>query len=542
MQQLTPTTNYNVAIYCRLSVDDGTSLAESVSINNQKRILENYVKENNWKIYDYYCDDGYSGTNFNRPEFTRMILDIEQGNINMVITKDLSRLGREYLKIGFYIDEYFPDHNVRYIALNDNVDTLNKDDELIPFKNIINEMYAKDISRKIRFSTQNNIKKGIDNKTAIPCYGYMYLKNDKRVINKDTAPVVKMLFNYYKSGYSLKQIANIFEKQKILTPMAYAKSKFNYDYDVNDDNKYKWNLTVLQRMISDTAYIGTLTRGKTISRFKSKHQTKASKDEVYTFENKFEPIIDLDTFYECQRLREKFINQRNNRTEMAYTKICYCGKCGNKLRFKSDVKKNGVYERLTCRTPYEEEKGTILVSDLEEVLKNELMDLKEKILLHEDEFIKLSENFKINENDILKNSQINETINSLKMEKSKIDLYIKKAFEQYSLRLLPEDTYKMMIKNYKIRQESLDNDIKEITSSIKNVDTIDYQYESKKILEVLQSLPLDNCLDMINVTSLISKLYISTDGIKRRRAKQTKFINIIYYKIDPLIKEFLTNE
>lgn len=149
---------YNVGIYCRLSVDDGVMLSESVSIANQKKIIQKYVEEKGWNIYDIYADDGYSGTNFERPEFQRMLLDIEKGNINTVITKDLSRLGRNYLKTGFYLDNYFPDHNIRYIAISDGIDSINDEDDLLPFKNLINEMYAKDVSKKIRFTTQNRIK------------------------------------------------------------------------------------------------------------------------------------------------------------------------------------------------------------------------------------------------------------------------------------------------------------------------------------------------------------------------------------------------
>ena len=151
--------DYNVAIYCRLSVDDGSQL-ESMSISNQKDVLTKYVNDRGWSIHNYYIDDGYSGTNFERPAFQRMISDIERGYINIFITKDLSRLGRDYLKSGAYIDDYFPRHNVRYIAISDNVDTDDTLDEMVPFKNIINELYAKDVSKKIRFTINNHMKTG----------------------------------------------------------------------------------------------------------------------------------------------------------------------------------------------------------------------------------------------------------------------------------------------------------------------------------------------------------------------------------------------
>ena len=137
-----------LGIYCRLSVDDG-NVSDSISIQNQKELLTKYAKEKGYQIIDYYIDDGYSGTNFDRPAFKEMLYDIENKRINTVITKDLSRLGRDYLKVGYYIDTYFPDRDIRYIALSDNIDTAINEDEFIPFKNIINEMYAKAVSKKI---------------------------------------------------------------------------------------------------------------------------------------------------------------------------------------------------------------------------------------------------------------------------------------------------------------------------------------------------------------------------------------------------------
>ena len=419
---------YNVGIYCRLSVDDGSMISESVSISNQKEIIEKYIKEKGWHIYDIYSDDGYSGTNFDRPEFQRMILDIEKGNIDCVITKDLSRLGRDYLKTGFYLDEFFPDHNIRYIAISDGVDSINDEDDLLPFKNVINEMYAKDVSKKIRFTVQNHIKSGIDTKPSFPLYGYMYEGNDRRVINPETAPVVKMIFEYFKSGMSYADIAYELTEQKILTPMAYAVEKYNYGAKLK--TKYKWNTAAIQKIIANTSYIGTLTRGKTITKFKSKKKHIATKDEVYVFENKFEPIIDEETFNECQRIRQKFINMRENRTIVPYTEICYCGVCGSKLRYKNNIASDGKdARRLTCRTPYEFTKGTIIISDLEAVLKKELMRLKEVILKHENEFMAKAKKCAEGDIDSLKYTREIEALNAMISESSKIDLYIKKAFE-----------------------------------------------------------------------------------------------------------------
>ena len=163
--------NYNVGIYCRLSRDDNNGNSESMSIANQKQMLTAYVNERGWTIQEIYIDDGYSGTTFDRPDFQRMISDIQNGRINMVLTKDLSRLGRNYVMTGQYTDFFFPQNNVRYIAVNDNVDTLNDDNDIAPFKNILNEMYAKDISKKIKSARKVSAKQG-KFMGSQPPYGY----------------------------------------------------------------------------------------------------------------------------------------------------------------------------------------------------------------------------------------------------------------------------------------------------------------------------------------------------------------------------------
>ena len=531
---------YNVGIYCRLSVDDGVMLSESVSIANQKKIIEKYVEEKGWHIYDFYCDDGYSGTNFERPEFQRMLLDIEKGNINTVITKDLSRLGRNYLKTGFYLDNYFPDHNIRYIAISDNIDSINDEDDLLPFKNLINEMYAKDVSKKIRFTTQNRIKNGIDTRCSIPLYGYMYDKGNTRVINPETAPVVKMIFTYYKNGMTISDIAWELEKQKILTPMAYFHEKSGY---ANEPKyKYKWSQTYISNMLSDTAYLGILTRGKTVRKFKSKKVRTIPKEERYVFLNKFEPLIDEETFNECQRIKQKFINMFETRTQVPYTEICYCGICGNKLRYKNNKHVDGSDNpRLVCRTSYEPKKGTILVSDLEKVLIKELMNLKEVILSHEEEFMEKAKKCALGEIDNLKYKREVEALNAMIEKNSKIDLYIKKAFEQYSLNILPVDTYKDMMKKYKLEKEKTEADIKDLKKQIEmnKENAPDYEYEARRYVETLKSITEDNCLEKVKLTSLISKIFIKTDGIRKKRQRQNKYLDIIYYAIDPLVKEFM---
>lgn len=185
---------YSVGLYCRLSQDDGVQ-GDSSSIQTQKMILEKYCKENNFNIYSTYTDDGYSGLNFNRPSFQRLLTDIEQGKVNLVITKDLSRLGRDYIQCGYYTEVYFPTKGVRYIALNDAIDTDKENNDLAPFKNILNDMYSKDISRKVKSAIRHRAMKGIFVGSNAP-YGYTKDPNDKHklIIDNETAPVVRRIF------------------------------------------------------------------------------------------------------------------------------------------------------------------------------------------------------------------------------------------------------------------------------------------------------------------------------------------------------------
>ena len=215
---------YNAAIYCRLSQED-EKLEESLSIQHQKTLLTDFIQENGWHIADCYVDDGVSGTTFERGDFKRMIGDIEQGKINMVVTKDLSRLGRDYLKTGYYTEVYFPENAVRYIALNDGIDTLTQNDEIIPFRNILNEMYAKEISRKIKSSLAAKFDRGEYHGANAPL-GYAKDQSTKKlVIDENSADTIRLIFSLSAQGMGYAKIRDILIEGKHLTRSAYLHSQ-----------------------------------------------------------------------------------------------------------------------------------------------------------------------------------------------------------------------------------------------------------------------------------------------------------------------------
>ena len=322
------------AIYCRLSVDDGVD-QQSQSIANQKEVLTEYCLENGFIIENIYIDDGISGTTFDRPGFNKMISSIENGNIDIVITKDLSRLGRDYLSAGYYTEKYFPEHNIRYIAINDKVDTAQGLDDIVPLKNIMNEFYARDISKKIRFTVGNIMSKGDSKKAGKALYGYKYDNNSNRIINPKEAKVVKRIFKLFIEGNSISSICNILSKDRIPNPSTSNKEKLSYT----------WRYKTIYSIISNQEYLGHYIRKKTQTLFKSNKVLKIPKEEQYIFKNKYDPIIDVDTFNLAQSLLESTKNQTKDILKKnPYAGLCYCAICGKRLIYNKHTSGSGYTE------------------------------------------------------------------------------------------------------------------------------------------------------------------------------------------------------
>lgn len=254
------------ALYCRLSRDDGTD-CESNSISNQKKLLSQKAKEKGLGDIKYYVDDGYTGTNFNRPGFQALLDDIDLGYVSVVIVKDLSRLGRDYVSVGHYTDVYFPEHNIRFIAVNDGVDSDEGESEIAPFKNIINEYYARDISNKVRSS--HRIRGNLGEPLAQPPYGYMKSPENKKfwIIDPEAAEVVRDIFRMCLEGIGNETIAGELEKRKILVPLAYWQSKGLARGGKNTQpNPYKWSKTTIAKILGEQEYCGDVINFKTYSK------------------------------------------------------------------------------------------------------------------------------------------------------------------------------------------------------------------------------------------------------------------------------------
>ena len=293
---------YVAALYMRLSKDDGK--IESSSISNQRKILKRYAEENCFDIYKEYIDDGYSGTSFDRPAWNKMITDIENGSINTVMVKDLSRIGRDYIISGQYTEIYFPSKGVRLIAVNDGYDSFGGFSDMIPFRNVLNEMYARDISRKIRSSLHSKMLEGSFIGNFAP-YGYKKDENNKNhlIIDNASAEIVKRIFEYAYSGLRPTEIAEMLNKENVLTPKEYRKCGFIKGY-VKD--KLMWRASTVCKIISNEVYIGSVVQGKSKKvSFKSDVMIRNPKSEWIKSENRHEAIIDRETFEKISEVRKR---------------------------------------------------------------------------------------------------------------------------------------------------------------------------------------------------------------------------------------------
>lgn len=338
-------------MYIRLSREDGDK-QESESIGNQRKILQRYVKENDLCLVKEYVDDGISGTTFDRPSFNELLQDIENKTIDMVITKDLSRLGRDYIKTGFYLEDYFPKNNIRYVAITDGIDTYidSTNNDITPFKAIINDMYAKDISKKIRSVLKEKQKQG-EYICSIPAYGYKRhptIKN-KLIIDEQVRNIVEKIFNTYANGHGSVEIVNFLNTNKYLSPTGYRKTGL-----VQDESKisYNWNEVTLCNMLKNEVYIGNTVQNKrSIISYKVKKFKTIEKENQIRVENTHEAIIDKDTFEKVQCIIEK----RGTNTKLKYDYLLrgllYCYHCKRKLQIilKKNSKRNAKsHPYITC--------------------------------------------------------------------------------------------------------------------------------------------------------------------------------------------------
>ena len=389
------------ALYCRLSRGDNTD-RESNSIANQKKMLLAYAKENHMGNTKFYVDDGYTGTNFNRPDFQELLDDIEMGYVGTVIVKDMSRFGREYLQVGYYTENYFPDHNVRFIAINDNVDCVDGAtdmDDFIPIKNIMNELYAKDISRKVR--SAHNTRGRAGEPLSQPPYGYVKDPQDKKrwIIDPEAASVVREIFKLYLDGNGEDTIARIMQEAQHLNCTAYWASKgINRGGKKSQPNPYKWKSSTIHVILTRQEYCGDVLNFKTRSKsFKNHRRIDNPKEDWMVFEDRHEAIIERDTYKKVQK-RLKSTRQRApkeiNGPKSIFCDILRCADCGSKMWYHTNTQNRDIHY-FSCSNYVKDYCGTCLTRHyiradaVETVVEMELQRLAEYLIADENRFAEI---------------------------------------------------------------------------------------------------------------------------------------------------------
>ena len=341
-------TIYKVAIYIRLSKEDvDREYDESESIKNQRTLLTEYVQKLGWKyqLIDTYIDQGFTGTNFNRPDFQRMIKDIENGKINMVVTKDLSRLGRDYIETGEYIEKWFPGNNVRYVSVTDGIDTFeasNGNNDIAPFKSILNEMYAKDTSKKINSVLQS--KRNLGEYLGTAPYGYKKDPENKYhlIIDEEAANVVKLIYEKYLAGFGTMQIADYLSKKKIPIPSDYNKRKRgtkSLTYGL-------WQQSTVRFILSNEIYTGTVIQGKRKKvSFKSKKFIDLPEEDWIKVENMHEAIISKEDFERAKKVIQATKGSRVVQNDYLFKGLLRCYDCKGYIGIRSPDKNGNIYGR-----------------------------------------------------------------------------------------------------------------------------------------------------------------------------------------------------
>ena len=340
---------YNVGIYCRLSKDDITRDDNgSSSIISQKSMLEKYVRDNGWPIFSYYVDDGYSGTNYNRPDFQRMIEDIEADKINMVVVKDLSRLGRNYIQTGQYTDIFFPDRGVRFVALNDGIDTQNADNDIAPFKNILNQMYSTDLSKKVRSAVRMKKQKGEYLSNYAP-YGYQKdpMNKNRLVVEEVGAVVVKRMYDLCASGHGSPYIAKILNREGILSPRNHREVVCPGH---SEKRKYEWTPETIHGILRSRIYKGDMVQGVYgCARFKCIPSKRKPSDEWIITPNTHEAIINDELWYYVQKSLDTRKRVQRSGEPQLFAGFIKCADCGYALayarRFGTEYYSCGLYRR-----------------------------------------------------------------------------------------------------------------------------------------------------------------------------------------------------
>ena len=497
-----------VALYERLSHDDELQ-GESNSISNQKRMLEEYAQNHDMSPIRHFTDDGISGTRFNRPGFLSMMQEIKEGNISTVVIKDMSRLGRDYLVVG-QLQEMFRQKNVRLISINDNHDSLKGDDDFLPFRNIMNEWYAKDTSKKIKSVFQAKGRAG-KHVASSPPYGYLKDKDDPNqwIVDEEVAPIIRRIFQMTIDGMGPYQICKQLEEEQVEIP-AYHQKKLGIGLFKSKELEYpyRWTPSTVSHILDRREYLGHTINFKTRKHFKDSHSHYVDEDLWQVFENTQEPIIDQETFDIVQKIRSNVKRWPNGWGPVApLTGLIFCPDCGGKLychrvdnRVNRPVWSCGNYALKKCAS------GHRINNDaLEELVLRTLREIREYIQVDQQKFI-----------DTIKESLDSQQTTDTKSQKKRLDecqkrmdeleVLLCKIYEDNALGKLPDKRYEFLSRQYETELAALEQESKGLQETVDSY--VDGSASAKKFMALLKKYQDFDELTNAMANELIEKIYV----------------------------------
>lgn len=516
------------ALYERLSRDDDQT-GESNSITNQKQYLEDYAHRNGFGNIRHFTDDGFSGVNFNRPGFQSLIKEVEAGNVATIIVKDMSRLGRNYLQVGFYTEVLFPQKDVRFLAINNSIDSENaSDNDFAPFLNIMNEWYAKDTSNKIKAVFDARMKDGKRCSGSIP-YGYNRLPTDKQtlVVDPVASEVVKRIFLLAGEGKSPREIAEILTEDKVLIPSAHAKEYHPEQYNgIKFTDPYLWGVSCIRTILSRQEYLGhTILRKSVSTNFKLHKRKTTDEDEQYVFYNTHEPIISQELWDSVQR--------RKNRVKRAAARgthtnrlsgYLYCADCGRRLTLQTHYSKKdrslqysyrcgGYASKVNSCTSH-----TIGVDNIEALILSTVKRFSRFVLNDEEAFAKELQAL-WNEKQSDKPKQNQSELKRCQKRYDELTALIRGLYENFVSGLLPERQYKQLMKQYDDEQAELETKIEEMKKALaeEKVNTVDIKHFISLIRKCKEPTEISDLM----FHELIDKIVVyEAEGVGKARTQK----------------------
>ena len=487
------------ALYCRLSQDDGLE-GDSNSIQNQKNILQKFAEDHHFPNPCFYVDDGFSGGNFQRPAFQQMISDIENGEIGIIVTKDLSRLGRNQLHTGLYIEERFPMFGVRYIAINDNVDTdSSESNDLMPFKNLFNEWFIRDTSRKIRAVLKAKAERGERLGTRAP-YGYIKDPETKKLaVDDEAAAIVRRIFAMCASGNGPSQIARILKKEQVLTPTMYAYTRYGMNHTCLDTaHPYNWSDSAIANLLENEIYLGNTVNMKYSTKsYKDKRRVEHSREECLVFKDTHPALITQEVWDIVQRVRKNRRRPTKMEEQNKYSGLVFCADCGSNMVLHRARTMSASYNHFTCRT-YKKDGESCTGHYIRECVLDEVVleDLRRVTAMARERPEEFAANIGSRQSAEIQREirRQEKELAAMRKRKAELDAIFKKLYEDSVLSRITTEQFQMLSSSYTEEQNQIaagipqkEADIQRLRETVSGTDG--FLDKAKRYMDITELTP-----------------------------------------------------